>query len=109
MDRPTGPQSFPERPSTPEALSHRQLAEWLRQAPREGSSASDPQSLPADQAARLRNLLAQHERLSQLILEDLTSQGDALQESYSAPQLMALGALAAHLRLGLQALAASRS
>ena len=108
----TGPpfsQPFPERPSTPEALSHRQLADWLRHAPREAALTQSGQSIPSDQAARLRQLLGQHERLSQLILQELADQGESLQESYSAPQLMALGALAAHLRLGLQALAASRS
>jgi hypothetical protein len=57
---------------------------------------------------RLQELLHQHESLTQALLEELASQEETLQVAYTAPQLMALGALAAHLRLGLQALAASR-
>lgn len=98
--------------STPDALSHRQLSAWLQQAPREPEPADVQAELPsplADQGtARLQELLHQHESLSQVLLEELARQGEDLQAAYNAPQLMALGALAAHLRLGLQALAASR-
>ncbi|MFM8526268.1 MAG: hypothetical protein ACKOCM_11715 [Cyanobacteriota bacterium] len=114
MDRPQSPDQAQEFPSTPEALSHRQLLEWFRQAPREADQqevAIGP--LPTigplpDRVSRLEGLLEQHEGLSQAILEELSSQGEFLQSRYSPPQLMALGALAAHLQLSLQALAASR-
>lgn len=98
-------------PPAPEALSHRQLQALLRLAPREadrGPLEASANDQPGSPLLRLRQLLAEHEALSQAILEELSRQGDALQGSYSPPQLMALGALAAHLRLGLGALEASR-
>ena len=104
-DRPSGPSP------TPDALSHRQLSEWLQQAPREADHAAPSSAAPAASDAgidSLQELLRQHESLSQSLLQELSRQGDSLQATYSAPQLMALGALAAHLRLGLQAIAASR-
>jgi hypothetical protein len=98
--------------STPDALSHRQLSAWLQQAPREldhpDPVPGDPSQAATEGMARLQELLHQHESLSEALLEELSGQGEDLQVAYNAPQLMALGALAAHLRLGLQALAASR-
>lgn len=111
MDRPQSLDPAPECPATPEALSHRQLTELLVNAPREAdhSQLDGPETSEDDSTVlRLRHLLAQHEQLTQAILQDLSRQGDSLQRSYTPHQLMALGALAAHLRLGLQALEASR-
>lgn len=114
MDRPQSLDQAQEFPSTPEALSHRQLIEFLRLAPREADP-SEVASLPMQEAgpesghgSRLQVLLEQHEDLSQAILEELSRQGESLQSHYGPSQLMALGALVTHLRLGLQALAASR-
>jgi len=121
MDRPQPLDPAPEFFPLPDALSHRQLTEWLKQAPRETEHAEDTAHLLQDSVAnsgdnlddnsddndRLQSLLRQHEALSQAILEELSRQGEAMQGRYRPPQLMALGALAAHLRLGLQALAAS--
>lgn len=98
-------------PAAPEALSHRQLQALLRLAPRDADHGPlEPSAIapPGSPMPRLRQLLAEHEALSQAILEELSRQGDALQGSYTPPQLLALGALAAHLRLGLGALEASR-
>ncbi len=109
MDRHHAPESSADFPSSPEALSHRQLQALLRLAPREPDrDLAGAAEQPGHRLIRLRQLLAEHEHLSKAILEELSTQGHDLQESYSPPQLMALGALAAHLRLGLGALEASR-
>ncbi len=112
MDRHHATDQASESWSTPDALSHRQLSAWLQQAPRElehpNASPGALGQAAADPMGRLQELLHQHESLTQALLEELASQEETLQVAYTAPQLMALGALAAHLRLGLQALAASR-
>ena len=134
-DTPTTP--IPADPSpggaaVPEAISFRQL-ESLRQSaieagrtgsgsdsaadspftnPIEGPSQGD--SLPGqpqnggDELAELEQLLGAYGQLGQRLLQQLARQGTALEQHRHPQQVMALGALAAHIRLGLQALAASR-
>ena len=134
-DTPTTP--IPADPSpggaaVPEAISFRQL-ETLRQCaieagrtgsgsdsaadspftnPIEGPSQGD--SLPGqpqnggDELAELEQLLGAYGQLGQRLLQQLARQGTALEQHRHPQQVMALGALAAHIRLGLQALAASR-
>lgn len=98
----------------PNAVSFRQLEQWRQRASATnpvqagsaiagGNPASQPQPSP-----KLEQLLAQYERLGQELIQELGRQAESLPQQRSGSQLMALGALAAHLRLGLQALAASR-
>ncbi len=114
----------------PEAISFRQLAA-LRQAALESERSAEPSapaspdasSTPAAQPGRLapgqpqsagselaelEQLLAAYEQVGQRLLQQLSRQGTALAQQRHPQQLMALGALGAHIRMGLQALAASR-
>ena len=122
--------------AVPEAISFRQL-ESLRQnaieagrtcslagasespfsSPIEGPNQGHPQpGLPqpgqpqpgGDELAELEQLLGAYGQLGQRLLQQLARQGTALEQHRHPQQMMALGALAAHIRLGLQALAASR-
>ena len=61
-----------------------------------------------DELAELEQLLGAYGQLGQRLLQQLARQGTALEQHRHPQQVMALGALAAHIRLGLQALAASR-
>jgi hypothetical protein len=116
----------------PEAISFRQL-EFLRQSAIEagrtcspaGSAADSPFTSPiegpsqgqpqpeqpqpgGDELTELEQLLGAYGQLGQRLLQQLARQGTALEQHRHPQQVMALGALAAHIRLGLQALAASR-
>lgn len=131
--QPRSPQTHPPGgAAVPEAISFRQL-ETLRlcaieagrtgsgsgsapdspfTSPIEGPSPGDP--LPGqpqnggDELAELEQLLGAYGQLGQRLLQQLARQGTALEQHRHPQQVMALGALAAHIRLGLQALAASR-
>ncbi len=81
----------------PDAISFRTLAALHLQAQVEADGASQ----------QLQDLLDQYGQLSQRLLAELNAQAPALKEQRSARQLMALGALQAHLHMGLRALAAS--
>jgi hypothetical protein len=121
----------------PEAISFRQL-EALRQsaieadrtssltdrsagspfasptaAPRQGHAQAElpqpGQPQPSgDALADLDQLLGAYGQVGEQLLQQLARQGTALEQHRHPQQVMALGALAAHIRLGLQALAASR-
>ena len=97
----------------PHAVSFRQLEHW-RQHASNGGSDRDPASgegcaIPSQgSGAHLEQLLNQYEQLSQELLNALARQAESLRQQRSGEQLLALGALNAHLRLSLQALAASR-
>ncbi len=122
--------------AVPEAISFRQLAALRQSAieagrssgpieasgdpasssPAQGAGQSQsqgrqepgkPQSSGAELAA-LEQLLGAYEQLGQKLLQQFSRQGVALEQHRNPQQLMALGALGAHIRLGLQALAASR-
>jgi hypothetical protein len=118
----------------PEAISFRQLASLhqgameagRRESPNEDSGPDPDPSLgqgraltqgrrPSDQPqaagaelAELDQLLAAYGQLGQRLLHQLGRQGTALEQHRHPQQVMALGALGAHIRMGLQALAASR-
>jgi hypothetical protein len=81
----------------PDAISFRTLAALHQHAQVEADGASQ----------QLQDLLDQYGQLSQRLLAELNAQAPALKEQRSARQLMALGALQAHLHMGLRALAAS--
>ena len=123
--------------AVPEAISFRQL-EALRQSaieadrsssltnrsagspfasPTAGPRQGHPQAgLPqpgqaqpsGDELADLEQLLGAYGQVGEQLLQQLARQGTALEQHRHPQQVMALGALAAHIRLGLQALAASR-
>lgn len=108
----------------PNAVSFRQLEQWRQRAattnPEQAGSESaggeiagsnlraSNQASQAQPSPKLEQLLAQYERLGQELIQELGRQAESLPQQRSGSQLMALGALAAHVRLGLQALAASR-
>ena len=123
--------------AVPEAISFRQL-EALRQSaigahrsssltePAAGSPCASPMDGPrpghpqaglpqpgqpqpsGDALAELEQLLGAYGQVGEQLLQQLARQGTALEQHRHPQQVMALGALAAHIRLGLQALAASR-
>ncbi len=90
----------------PDAISFRALAALHQHALVETDGASqEPLEHPALQ--ELQGLLEQYGQLSQRLLAELNAQAPALKQQRSARQLMALGALQAHLQMGLRALVAS--
>lgn len=103
-----------DRPATPESpvpasVSHRQLAEWLQQAPHEAEHAAAQAQASADPAAdeNLEALFTSWADSSRQLLEALQRSGTELGRNRSPRQMMALGALHAHLVMALQALAAA--
>ena len=89
----------------PAAISHRQLLALAQAAPCEPAPAVPA---AAAEAAELEAALQAWSRCSQQLLQRLQQAGPALADGRSPRQLMALGALQAHLALGLQALASGR-
>jgi hypothetical protein len=87
----------------PDSISFRALAALHQHAVVE--SGEQPLNGPALQ--ELQGLLEQYGQLSQRLLAELNAQAPALKQQRSARQLMALGALQAHLQMGLRALVAS--
>lgn len=98
--------SFPSPQAVPEAISFRQLSSLLQNAAADGPVADQPSE---QQLLELDRLLEAYGRLGRTVLEQLEQHGGALQANRTGPQLMALGALGAHIRMGLHALAASRA
>lgn len=91
-----------ENPSSvPASISHRQLQALLSQAPVEPGSVGE--HAPADPA--LEEALATWSRSSQQLLQALQQSAPSLRGRCTPRQLMALGALQAHVAMGLQALA----
>jgi len=91
--------------SAPASLSFRQLQAYLQTAPAE-ISRSDAASPPP--LAGLDAALEDWGRTSQELLQLLQQAGPAADERRGPHQLMALGALQAHVAMGLQALARVR-
>jgi hypothetical protein len=91
--------------SAPATISFRQLQAYLQTAPAEISrSGAASQPLPAG----LDAVLEDWSRSSQELLQLLQQSGPAADVRRGPRQLMALGALQAHVRMGLQALAQVR-
>lgn len=89
----------------PAAISYRELQALAQTAQLEAtpvSAAGDAESAALDQA------LEAWSRASQQLLQTLQQASPALAEGRAPRQLMALGALQAHVAMGLQALASSR-
>jgi hypothetical protein len=93
----------------PASVSHRELAAWLRQAPAEPApqAAESAGSGAIEQDERTRELFAEWERCSRRLLAELRRAGPGVQRDRTPRQLMALGALQAHLAMAIQAHAAS--
>jgi len=89
----------------PASISYRQLQELAQNAPGETipTTSADGQDTAALDAA-----LDAWSRASQQLLQSLHQAGPALAKGRAPRQLMALGALQAHVAMGLQALASSR-
>jgi hypothetical protein len=99
----------------PDALSFRQLAQLLEQAPAEPAvvagtvaAAAGHSGEAADALQPLRQQLGSYARLSQELLAELERSVPALDGQLNSQQLLALGAFRTHLQMGLRALAASQ-
>ena len=103
-DRPAVPE-----PAVPSSISYRQLAAWLQHAPAEAEPVQAIAEAPAEPGADQAHeeLFASWARSSRQVLEVLQRQGKVLSQGRSPRQMMALGALQAHLAMALQAHAAS--
>ena len=86
----------------PDALSHRQLNQWLESAVQERFT-----SFPEDKDALAADL-ADWAGQTRTLLRRLAEEGDSIGAERSAQQVMALGSFRTHLMLGLQALKASQ-
>jgi len=95
----------------PASISYRQLQALAHNAPAEitpvASGATSETGAPGETAA-LEAALEAWSRASQQLLQTLQQSGPAVAEGRAPRQLMALGALQAHVAMGLQALASSR-
>jgi hypothetical protein len=92
----------------PDAISHRQLCAWLKDAAPEPQAAAA--AVQPDTPAELDAVLDAYGQLGGRLLQLLQGhQEEELSSGRTPRQLMALGALRVHAQLALQALAASRS
>lgn len=89
----------------PTSISYRELQALAQNAPLEVTPHSD--AADHDRAA-VEAALEAWSRASQQLLQTLQQAGPAMAEGRAPRQLMALGALQAHVAMGLQALASSR-
>jgi len=97
-----------EHVNLPDAISHRQLSAMLQTAQ------PDPEPLPAGSASDAgpdasdpQGLLKEWSRLSVSVMKSLQASSSDLTGGRSAKQLMALGALQAHLAMALRASSAA--
>jgi hypothetical protein len=86
----------------PAAISYQTLKQLLPSAPRGEAEAES--ELPALQGA-----LGNYAAASKLLLQELIAQKGSTSNHFSQNQLMALGALSAHVQMALQALKASQN
>lgn len=95
----------------PASISYRQLQALAHNAPAEltpiATDATGETAVLGETAA-LEAALEAWSRASQQLLETLQQSGPAVANGRAPRQLMALGALQAHVAMGLQALASSR-
>lgn len=86
----------------PAAISYQSLKQLLPTAPRGAAEAEN--ELPA-----LQDALGNYAAASKLLLQELKAQNSIASNHFSQNQLMALGALSAHVQMALQALKASQT
>ncbi|MCX5942931.1 MAG: hypothetical protein NTU65_07630 [Cyanobacteria bacterium] len=97
------------RSSSTERSSDSPVARLIQgPSPHQGQLQPDPPQPWGDELAELEELLGAYGQMGEQLLQLLSRQGSALEQHRHPQQVMALGALGAHIRLGLQALAASR-
>lgn len=100
-----------EHVTPPEAISHRQLRQMLETAQTEpdhhGLQATGVDACAGAPDDGLATLLQEWSRSSQRLLAAMQASHDALAQGRSAKQLMALGALQAHLAMALRASSAA--
>lgn len=88
----------------PASISYRDLQAFAQNAPAEPVP---PTPAAADDTTSLDAALEAWSHASQQLLATLNQAGPAIAEGRAPRQLMALGALQAHVAMGLQALASS--
>jgi len=86
----------------PAAISYQTLKQLLPTAPRVEAEAET--ELPS-----LQEALGNYAAASKLLLQELRAQNSLVSNHFSQNQLMALGALSAHVQMALQALKASQN
>jgi hypothetical protein len=91
----------------PEAISHRQLTSLLRNAVAEAATAAE--EVEGQRRSEVESALRAYGQVSQRLLKALEGSEAELGQGRSPRQLMAIGALQAHVRMALQALAASQA
>lgn len=94
-----------EFPAIPASISYRQLQAFAQSAPADPARDVDRD---APRHPALEAALEAWSRSSQELLQALQQAGPAVAGDRSPRQLMALGALQAHVAMGLKALASSR-
>ncbi|KEF43054.1 MAG: hypothetical protein ER33_02285 [Cyanobium sp. CACIAM 14] len=91
----------------PQSISYRQLAGLMQQAPSEPEPAPSPSEGASLERQAFETLLAEWSRSGHQLLAALGRAGAVVGEGRSQRQMMALGALQAHLAMALQAHAAA--
>jgi hypothetical protein len=91
----------------PQAISHRQLITLLQTAVPDASMVEG--GAEEDRSDELEELLRSYGQVSQRLLQALQQRNGALAMGRSPRQLMAIGALQAHVTMALQALTASQN
>ncbi|MCP9800143.1 hypothetical protein [Synechococcus sp. RedBA-s] len=93
--------------SVPHAISHRQLITLLQAAVPDASMVECGGE--EDRSDELEELLRSYGLVSERLLQALQQRNGALAKGRSPRQLMAIGALQAHVAMALQALTASQN
>lgn len=86
----------------PAAISYQTLKQFLPTAPQGAVGAEN--AMPA-----LQEALGNYAAASKLLLQELRAQNSLVSNHFSQNQLLALGALSAHVQMALQALKASQN
>ena len=91
-----------DAPTIPDALSHRQLYQWLE------SAVQDPSTSAPEEMDTLTAELAHWAGQTRSLLQRISQEGESIGAQRSPHQVMALGSFRTHLVLALQALKASQ-
>lgn len=91
----------------PQAISHRQLITLLQTAAPDASMVEG--GAEEDRSDELEELLRSYGQVSKRLLQALQQRNGPLGKGRSPRQLMAIGALQAHVTMALQALTASQN
>lgn len=91
--------------AVPTSISYRRLQTLAQSAP---ADLTPVNAGPDSETAALESALEAWSRASQQLLQVLQQAGPAVAEGRAPRQLMALGALQAHVAMGLKALVSSR-